>query len=70
MDIRLPDMNGGDVARMINNRVKNTKIVMITGYERLAGGVENHPDNVKEILMKPVSPGNLIAIADKILKNV
>ena len=70
MDIKLPDIDGGDVARILNDQSKNTKVVMITGYERLAGGVANDLDNVKEILMKPVSPGNLIAIADKILKKV
>ena len=67
MDIKLPDINGYEVARIINKQGKDTKIVMMTGYEKLAEGLKDEPLNVQEVLMKPVSPNNIIAMTQKAL---
>jgi len=67
MDIKLPDINGDEVARIMNRQGKDTKIVMITGYEKLAEEFKDEPVNVQEVLMKPVSPNNIIAMTQKAL---
>jgi CheY-like chemotaxis protein len=67
MDIKLPDINGDEVAHVMNKQGKNTKIVMITGYEKLAERLKDDPVNVQEVLIKPVSPNNIIAMTQKAL---
>jgi len=69
LDIKLPDINGDEVARIMKKQGKKTKIVMITGYEKLAEGLKEEPVEAKEILMKPVSPNNLLMVTKKVLQD-
>jgi len=69
LDIKLPDINGDEVARIMKKQGKKTKIVMITGYEKLAEGLKDEPVDVKEILMKPVSPNSLLTVTKKVLQD-
>ncbi len=68
LDIKLPDINGDEVARIMKKQGKKTKVVMITGYEKLAEGLKDEPVDVKEVLMKPVSPNNLLTVTKKVLE--
>ena len=69
LDIKLPDINGDEVARIMKKQGKKTKIVMITGYEKLAEGLKDEPVEIKEILMKPVSPNSLLTVTKKVLQD-
>jgi len=69
LDIKLPDINGDEVARIMKKQGKKTKIVMITGYEKLAEGLKDEPVDVKEVLMKPVSPNSLLTVTKKVLRD-
>jgi CheY-like chemotaxis protein len=69
LDIKLPDINGDEVARIMKKQGKKTKIVMITGYEKLAEGLKEEPMDVKEVLMKPVSPNSLLTVTKKVLED-
>jgi len=69
LDIKLPDINGDEVARIMKKQGKKTKIVMITGYEKLAEGLKGEPVDVKEVLMKPVSPNSLLTVTKKVLQD-
>ena len=68
LDIKLPDINGDEVARIMKKQGKKTKIVMITGYEKLAEALKDEAVDVKEVLMKPVSPNSLLTVTKKILR--
>ncbi len=68
LDIKLPDINGDEVARIMKKQGKKTKVVMITGYEKLAEGLKDEPVDVKEVLMKPVSPNSLLTVTKKVLQ--
>jgi CheY-like chemotaxis protein len=68
LDLKLPDINGDEVARILKKQGKKNKIVMITGYEKLVEGLKEDPVDVKEVLMKPVSPNNLLNVTKKILE--
>ena len=68
LDIKLPDINGDEVARIMRKQGKKTKVVMITGYEKLAEGLKDEPVDIKEVLMKPVSPNNLLRVTKKVLQ--
>jgi len=69
LDIKLPDINGDEVARIMKKQGKKMKIVMITGYEKLAEALRDERVDVKEVLMKPVSPNSLLTVTKKILKD-
>ena len=69
LDIKLPDINGDEVARIMKKQGKKTKIVMITGYEKLAEGLRGETVDVKEVLMKPVSPNSLLTVTKKVLQD-
>ncbi len=69
LDIKLPDINGDEVARIMKKQGKKTKIVMITGYEKLAEGLKGEQVDVKEVLMKPVSPNSLLTVTKKVLQD-
>jgi len=69
LDIKLPDINGDEVARIMKKQGKKTKIVMITGYEKLAESLKDEPVEIKEVLMKPVSPNSLLTVTKKVLQD-
>jgi len=69
LDIKLPDINGDEVARIIKKQGKKTKVVIITGYEKLAEGLKEEPVDVTEVLMKPVSPNSLLTVTKKVLQD-
>jgi CheY-like chemotaxis protein len=68
LDLKLPDINGDEVARILRKQGKKNKIVMITGYEKLIEGLKEDPVDVKEVLMKPVSPNSLLTVTKKLLE--
>jgi len=67
LDIKLPDINGDEVARIIRKQGQKTNIVLITGYEKLAKDLEGDPVEVNEVLMKPISPNSLLTLTKKVL---
>lgn len=69
LDIKLPDINGDEVARIMKKQGKKMRIVMITGYEKLAEGLKEEPVEAKEVLMKPISPNNLLTVTKKVLQD-
>jgi len=68
MDIKLPDINGDEVARIIRKQGGNTNIILMTGYEKLAKDFEEDPVQVNELLMKPISPTNLLTVTKMVLE--
>jgi CheY-like chemotaxis protein len=68
MDIKLPDINGDEVARIIRKQGGKTNIILMTGYEKLAKDFEEDPVQVNELLMKPISPTNLLTVTKMVLE--
>jgi CheY-like chemotaxis protein len=70
MDMKLPDINGDEVARIMADQGKVTKIILMTGYEKFAEEVKNQPVNIKKVLLKPVNPEDLVNVTKTVLKNL
>jgi CheY-like chemotaxis protein len=68
LDINLPDMLGDEVAEKIRETQVNTKIIMITGYSSFKDEVNGKKLGIKEVLMKPIPPEDLVKITKKTLK--
>jgi CheY-like chemotaxis protein len=70
LDMNLPDMLGDEVAEKIKDANKDINIIMITGYSSFKDGLEKEKDglDIKEVLMKPIPPEDLVSITKKTLK--
>ncbi|MBD3171029.1 response regulator [Candidatus Bathyarchaeota archaeon] len=72
LDMNLPDMLGDEVAEKIKDIHESMNIIMITGYSSFKDGLEKEKENkgldIKEVLMKPIPPEDLVNITKKTLK--
>jgi len=67
LDINLPDMLGDEVAEKIRENSDDVKIIMITGYSSFKDEVKEEELGIKEVLMKPIPPEDLVKITKKML---
>ena len=76
LDIKLPDMMGDRVAKVFKERRMTDNIVLITGYPELEECIEILGVGIQEILIKPITPEELLRVAreafseDKMTTNV
>lgn len=63
LDIQMPELNGLEFSRMVNER---TRIVFITAFEQYA--LEGYRVNALDYLLKPVSYVDFLQAANKALK--
>ena len=66
LDYRLPDTNGSELSKRLKERKEDMTVVLITGQvEALEGdGIEGISKD--EILLKPISPDELLKITEKL----
>jgi CheY-like chemotaxis protein len=62
LDMNLPDMLGDELAKRIRQRKPEMKVIMITGYSSY---LEEMEKEVWKVLMKPVSPEDLVEITKR-----
>jgi DNA-binding response OmpR family regulator len=67
LDINLPDMLGDEVAEKIKEKHPDINIIMITGYSNFKDEIEKKDLDIKEILMKPIQPADLVKITKETL---
>ena len=59
-DIKLPDIQGIEVAKKIRELNRNTRLIIITGFPNLADSLETIDLGIDEILIKPIKPDELL----------
>jgi len=62
LDIKLPDINGIEVARRIRKHNDDVRLVIVTGYPELEDSIETIELGIEEILLKPVNVEELIHV--------
>ncbi|MBN2336205.1 response regulator [Candidatus Bathyarchaeota archaeon] len=67
LDINLPDMLGDEVAEKIRENSEDVNIIMITGYSSFKDNLNEAELGIKEVLMKPIPPEDLVKITKKAL---
>ncbi len=65
LDIRLPDMDGLELLRVLRQEYPDLEVVMITGYPTIQGAVECIKLGALDYLVKPFSLDQLKAVTDK-----
>jgi CheY-like chemotaxis protein len=64
LDYKLPDIPGSQLSRMLKDVTPELNVVMLTGHvEAIDGNVDFGTD---EVLMKPISPDELLKITEKL----
>jgi two-component system alkaline phosphatase synthesis response regulator PhoP len=59
-DIKLPDVQGIEVAGKIREQYRDTRLIIITGFPDLADSLETIDLGIDEILIKPIKPDELL----------
>ncbi len=60
LDIRLPDMEGVELLKLIKNNVPRTRKIMITGYPSMQNAISSLNKNADAYLVKPVNIEQLL----------
>ena len=61
LDIRLPDMEGVELLKLIKEGVPRTRKIMVTGYPSMQNAINALNKNADAYLIKPVDIENLLA---------
>ena len=68
LDIEMPDLNGIELSKILNNFAKSPEIVFVSAYGKYA--VEGFKLDVVDFLLKPYSFEELNNAAEKVLKSI
>ena len=60
LDIRLPDMEGVELLKLINDNVPRTRKIMVTGYPSMQNAISALNKNADAYLVKPVDVEKLL----------
>jgi len=61
VDIRLPDMEGTKLLKMLKEKTPEIKEIIITGYPSIENAVQAVNDGADAYLIKPLKPADLLA---------
>ena len=67
LDIKLPDMTGDEMAKTIRERMIANSIVLMTCYPELSECIDSLSIGIQEILIKPISPDEVLSVAGEAL---
>ena len=67
LEIILPDISGDEVTRILRNSYDRLPIVFITSYSNFQDSIDALDLGVHEILLKPISPVEILRIAQEVL---
>jgi len=65
LDIKLPDMDGVDLLKIIRREYPETEVIMITGYPAIQGAVECIKHGALDYLVKPFRVDELEVLIEK-----
>jgi len=69
LDIKMPDINGIEVLKVVKQRYPGTMVVMITAYGSVENAVEAMKLGANDYLMKPFEPEQLALLVEKLLQH-
>jgi len=69
-DLKMPEVNGLDLVRHIQENFKDTEVMMITGYPSIEGAVEAVKSGAEEYLAKPFTDEELFSAVKRVLNKL
>jgi DNA-binding NtrC family response regulator len=69
-DLKMPKVSGLDLVRHVNENLKDTEVMMITGYASVEGAVKAVKLGAEEYLPKPFTDDELLAAVERSLERL
>ncbi len=66
-DLKMPKVSGMDLVRHVRENLKDTQVMMITGYPTVEGAVTAMKTGSQEYLTKPFTDEELLSTVDRVL---
>jgi DNA-binding NtrC family response regulator len=67
-DIKMPKISGLELLKYVKENIRDTEIMIITGYPSIKGAVEAVKDGAENYLVKPFTDKELLAAVSKMLE--
>ena len=68
LDLKMPDMGGIDVLKVIMERWRSTKVIIVTGYSTVDTAVEALRLGAFNHIEKPFTPDSLLAAVNEVFE--
>jgi DNA-binding NtrC family response regulator len=68
LDIRLPDIEGIDLLKLLKDNIPRTRKIMVTGYPSMQNAIEALNKNADAYLLKPVNVETLLGVVKEQLQ--
>ena len=66
LDLQLPDTSGNDLARLLKERKSDLNVILLTGQTEMLDSIAKADIRSDEVLLKPISPDELLKITEKL----
>ncbi|MFH1984264.1 MAG: sigma-54 dependent transcriptional regulator [Pseudomonadota bacterium] len=69
-DLRMPRASGLDLIKYVRENLKDTEVMMITGYPSISGAVDAIRDGAAEYLVKPFTEDELMSTVGRVVERL
>jgi len=70
LDLVLPDMDGKELSKKLKERNRSMNVILLTGKVEALEEIDSENSESDEILIKPISPEELLKVAEKLKTRV
>jgi DNA-binding NtrC family response regulator len=67
LDIKMPNMNGFEVLKVIKEKHGGTKVIMLTGFADLKNAIESKKLGAEDFVSKPYDLVDLLTTIDRVM---
>lgn len=67
LDIKMPNMNGFEVLKVIKEKYSGTKVIMLTGFADLKNAIESKKLGAEDFVSKPYDLVDLLTTIDRVM---
>jgi DNA-binding NtrC family response regulator len=67
LDIRMPNMNGFEVLKVIKEKHPGTKVIMLTGFADLKNAIESKKLGAEDFVSKPYDLVDLLTTIERVM---
>lgn len=67
LDIKMPNMNGFEVLKIIKEKYAGTKVIMLTGFADLKNAIESKKLGAEDFVSKPYDLVDLLTTIDRVM---
>jgi len=68
VDLKMPDMDGMELVKIIRQQRPNAEVVIMTGYSTVDTAVEGMKLGAAEFISKPFTPDEMLTAVEEVLK--